>query len=79
MPGELQLELIDLQCDTAMKDTKDKFASMDINTFHKYLVPKYPRLTAMAAKVLCMFGTTYLCEQVFSIIILLQMNNNKTK
>ena len=43
MPGEIQLEVIDLQCDTAMKDI---FASVDINTFHKYLVPKYPRLTA---------------------------------
>lgn len=28
----------------------------------------------MAAKILSMFGTTYLCEQVFSV-----MNNNKTK
>jgi len=31
-------------------------------------------VTALAAKVLCMFGTTYLCEQVFSVI-----NINKTK
>ena len=37
-------------------------------------MPKYPRLTAMAAKVLPLFGTTYLCEQVFSI-----MNNKITK
>ena len=31
-------------------------------------------MTALAAKVLCMFGTTYLCEQVFAV-----MNINKTK
>ena len=71
MPADIQLELIDLQCDTAMKDT---FASVGLDTFYQYLVPQYPKLTAMAAKVLSMFGTTYLCEQVFSV-----MNNNKTK
>lgn len=70
MAAEIQLELIDLQCDTKMKD---KFASVDLNKFYQYLTPQYPRLTAMAAKVLSMFGTTYLCEQVFSV-----MNNNKT-
>ena len=31
-------------------------------------------MTALAAKVLSMFGTTYLCEQVFSV-----MNITKTK
>ena len=31
-------------------------------------------MTALAAKVLCMFGTEYLSEQVFSV-----MNINKTK
>jgi len=31
-------------------------------------------VTSLATKVLCMFGTTYLCEQVFSV-----MNINKTK
>lgn len=71
MPADIQLELIDLQCDSAMKD---KFRSVGLDTFYQYLVPGYPKLTAMAAKVLSMFGTTYLCEQVFSV-----MNNNKTK
>lgn len=71
VPADIQLELIDLQCDSAMKD---KFGSVGLDTFYQYLVPGYPKLTAMAAKVLSMFGTTYLCEQVFSV-----MNNNKTK
>ena len=31
-------------------------------------------LTAFAGKILCMFGTTYLCEQAFSV-----MNINKSK
>ncbi|KAK2847545.1 hypothetical protein Q5P01_010544 [Channa striata] len=71
MPADIQLELIDLQCDSAIKD---KFGSVGLDTFYQYLVPGYPKLTAMAAKVLSMFGTTYLCEKVFSV-----MNNNKTK
>lgn len=70
MPADIQLKLIDLQCDSTMKD---KFGSVGLDTFYQYLVPGYPKLTAMAAKVLSMFGTTYLCEQVFSIM------NNKTK
>ena len=70
MPSDIQLELSDLQCDTAMKN---KFASVGLDTFYQNLVPQYPKLTAMAAKVLSMFGTTYLCEQVFCV-----MNNNKT-
>lgn len=45
-----------------------------VDTLYKHLLPVYPNLTALAAKVLCMFGTMYLCEQVFSVI-----NINKTK
>jgi len=60
-----------LQCDS---DLKTKFALASLDTFYQYLIPGYPKVTARAAKVLCMFGTTYLCEQVFSV-----MNINKTK
>jgi len=34
----------------------------------------YPKVTSLATKVLCMCRTTYLCEQVFSV-----MNIDKTK
>lgn len=71
MPADIQLELIDLQCDS---DLKQKFASVGLGTFYQYLLPGYPKLTALAAKVLSMFGTTYVCEQTFSV-----MNINKTK
>lgn len=71
VPVDMQLEIIDLQCDVELKD---KFASVGLDTFYQYLLPGYPKLTALAAKMLCMFGTTYLCEQVFSV-----MNINKTK
>lgn len=71
MPVDMQLEIIDLKCDVELKD---KFASVGLDTFYQYLLPGYPKLTALAAKMLCMFGTTYLCEQIFSV-----MNINKTK
>ena len=35
---------------------------------------RYPVFKMFASKILCMFGTTYLCEQAFSV-----MNINKTK
>ena len=71
LPVNIQLEIIDLQCDL---DLENKFTMVGLNTFYQYLLPWYPQLTAIAAKVLCMFGTTYLCEQVFSV-----MSINKTK
>ncbi|CAL9692766.1 unnamed protein product [Knipowitschia caucasica] len=71
LPVEIQLEIIDLQCDA---DLKGKFASVGLDRFYQYLLPGYPKLTALAAKMLCMFGTTYLCEHIFSV-----MNINKTK
>ena len=71
VPVNIQHEIIDLQC---VSDLKEKFAAAGLDTFDQYLLPGYPNLTALAAKVLCMFGTTYLCEQVFSV-----MSINKTK
>ncbi|KAL3989177.1 hypothetical protein ACER0C_013495 [Sarotherodon galilaeus] len=58
LPVRIQLEIIDLQCDG----------------FEGQICRSYPNLTALAAKLLCMFRTTYLCEQVFSV-----MSINKTK
>ncbi|XP_037789324.1 general transcription factor II-I repeat domain-containing protein 2-like [Penaeus monodon] len=71
LPVNIQLEIIDLQCDS---DLKGKFAAAGLDTFYQHLLPGYPSLTALVAKVLCMFGITYLCKQVFSV-----MNINKTK
>ena len=54
------------------KNTKN--CKDSLNTFYRHLLSGYPNLTALAAKVLCMFGNTYVCEQAFSV-----MNINKTK
>ena len=71
LPVDWQLEIIDLQCDS---DLKTKFALASLDTFYQYLFPGYPEVTSLPTNVLCMFGTTYLCEQVFS-----ATNINKTK
>jgi len=62
LPVDLQLEIINLQCDS---DLKTKFALASLDTFYQHLIRGYPKVTALAAKVLCMFGTAYLCEQGF--------------
>ncbi|KAJ3609011.1 hypothetical protein NHX12_023538 [Muraenolepis orangiensis] len=71
VPEAMQMELIELQCCAPLKDT---YASVAIEVFYQSLPPQYPMLTAFAGKILCMFGTTYLCEQAFSV-----MNINKSK
>jgi len=68
---DFELEIIDLQCDS---DSKTKFALVTLDTFYRYHFSGYSKVTSLATKVLCMFGTTYPCEQVFSV-----MNINKTK
>ena len=72
LPINIQPEIIDLQCDS---DLKGKFATAGLDTIYQYLLAGYPNLKALAGKkVLCLFRTTYLCEQVFSV-----MDINETK
>ncbi|XP_059845272.1 general transcription factor II-I repeat domain-containing protein 2-like [Hypanus sabinus] len=69
-PEELQLELIDLQSDPVLKE---KFNSLKLNDFYASLGKEvFPNLRRTAQKMLALFGSTYLCEQVFSV-----MNINK--
>ena len=71
-PDVVQLELIDLQCDSTLKE---KFQSESIDKFYASLnASKFVNLRKMAMKLLVLFGSTYICEQTFSI-----MNINKTK
>ncbi|XP_029657427.1 SCAN domain-containing protein 3-like [Octopus sinensis] len=53
LAANLQLEIIDLKYDS---DMKNKFTMVGLDTFYKYLLPKYPNLTALAAKILSMFA-----------------------
>uniref|UniRef100_A0A8C3YF17 SPIN-DOC-like zinc-finger domain-containing protein n=1 Tax=Catagonus wagneri TaxID=51154 RepID=A0A8C3YF17_9CETA len=61
----LQMEVIDLQCNTALKTKYDK---VGIPEFYKYLWSSYPKYRTHCAKILSMFGSTYICEQLFSIM-----------
>ncbi|XP_073694049.1 general transcription factor II-I repeat domain-containing protein 2-like [Garra rufa] len=70
VPEELQMELIELQCNTPLKD---KFATVTVDLFYQNLGPTFPKMIGFASKILSMFGTTYLCEQAFSV-----MNINKS-
>ncbi|CAI5677807.1 unnamed protein product [Oreochromis niloticus] len=69
-PEELQLELIDLQSDPALKE---KFSSLKLNDFYASLNDAaFPNLRRKAQMMLALFGSTFVCEQTFSV-----MNINK--
>ena len=71
-PQELQLELIYLQSDSVLKE---KFNSVKLNDFYASLNrATFPNLRTTAQKMLTLFGSTYVCEQTFSI-----MNANKAR
>uniref|UniRef100_A0A8K9Y6G0 SPIN-DOC-like zinc-finger domain-containing protein n=1 Tax=Oncorhynchus mykiss TaxID=8022 RepID=A0A8K9Y6G0_ONCMY len=69
-PPNLQMELIDLQCNDALRA---KYAAVGAAEFARFLPGTMPQLRIQAAQTLSMFGSTYLCEQLFSL-----MNLNKT-
>ncbi|XP_010617352.1 general transcription factor II-I repeat domain-containing protein 2B isoform X1 [Fukomys damarensis] len=62
---ELQMEVIDLQCNTVLRAKYDK---VGVPEFYKYLWSSYPRYRRHCAQILSMFGSTYICEQLFSIL-----------
>nr|KAF6360091.1 hypothetical protein mMyoMyo1_011049 [Myotis myotis] len=69
-PEEVQLELIDLQSDIVLKE---KFSSLELRDFYASLnEATFPNIRKMAQKILVLFGSTYVCEQTFSV-----MNINK--
>ncbi|KAI5609624.1 general transcription factor II-I repeat domain-containing protein 2-like, partial [Silurus asotus] len=70
-PQEVQLELIDLQSDSVLKE---KFSSLELNDFYAaFNEAMFPNLWKTAQKMPTLFGSTFICEQTFSVI-----NINKT-
>ena len=70
-PQELQLVLIDLQSDYLLKE---KFQVLKLNEFYALLNDAtFPNMQKMAQRMLVLFGSTYICEQTFSL-----MNFNKS-
>lgn len=69
-PVMLQMELIDLQCST---DLKTKFREAQgkqdtVGQFLRELPPSFPKLLKLFTRVLCLFGSTYVCEKLFSTV-----------
>ncbi|XP_074510983.1 general transcription factor II-I repeat domain-containing protein 2A-like [Sebastes fasciatus] len=67
-PPVLQMELIDLQCNS---DLKAKFREVSgkadqLGQFLRELPPSFPELSRMFKRTMCLFGSTYLCEKLFS-------------
>ncbi|GFT13234.1 general transcription factor II-I repeat domain-containing protein 2A [Trichonephila clavipes] len=66
----LQMELIEIQCDSLLKQT---FMEVGIPDFYAYLsIDRFPKILSFVTRIMAMFETTYSCEQLFSL-----MKNNK--
>ena len=62
---ELQMELVELRCDTFLKQ---KYAEVEIPEFYTFLPrERFPKLLSAAARIIAMFGSTHVCEQFFFI------------
>ena len=66
-PTNLQMELIELQCCDTLKS---KYDSMGAAQFPRFIPDTMPQLRTQAAQILSMFGSTYLCEQLFSLMMI---------
>lgn len=62
-PTNLQMELIELQCNDTLKSKCDAVGAAQ---FPQFIPDTMPEFRTQAAQMLPMFGSTYLCEQLFS-------------
>ncbi|KAJ8893806.1 hypothetical protein PR048_006407 [Dryococelus australis] len=61
----VQMELIDLQCDNVLKN---KFNEIEIPKFYSYLSSQCSEMHQFSARILAIFGSTYLCDKLFSLM-----------
>ena len=62
----LQVELVTLQCNFSLES---RFKQISLHEFYKSLdKARYPMLRTQAKRMMCQFGSTYICEQVFCIL-----------
>lgn len=65
-PSDVQFELIDLQSDSLLAEN---FKSVPLLDFYSSLnEDNFPNLRRHAQKLLVLFGSTYICEQTFSVM-----------
>ncbi|UYV69091.1 hypothetical protein LAZ67_6002396 [Cordylochernes scorpioides] len=65
VPNHMQMEVIDIQCDS---DLKAKFIEVGVSEFYKYLPARFENTRKLAYEIMSMFGSTYRCEQLFSLM-----------
>ena len=63
-PTNLQMELIELQCNASLKS---KFDAVGAAQFPQLIPETMPQLRTQTAQLLSMFGSTSLCVQLFFI------------
>uniref|UniRef100_A0AAR2IMY0 SPIN-DOC-like zinc-finger domain-containing protein n=1 Tax=Pygocentrus nattereri TaxID=42514 RepID=A0AAR2IMY0_PYGNA len=64
----LQLELIKIQCDDCLKNHHQQ---LSLPKFYRGLEKeKFPLMSCHAKKMISLFGSTYICEQTFSLLTL---------
>uniref|UniRef100_A0A8D2IX21 HAT C-terminal dimerisation domain-containing protein n=1 Tax=Varanus komodoensis TaxID=61221 RepID=A0A8D2IX21_VARKO len=75
-PPVFQMELIDLQCNSELKAKFRKVSGKadKLGQLLRELPVTFPELSRMFKWTVCLFGSTYLCEKLFS-----TMNFNKSK
>uniref|UniRef100_A0A8C4SXG7 SPIN-DOC-like zinc-finger domain-containing protein n=1 Tax=Erpetoichthys calabaricus TaxID=27687 RepID=A0A8C4SXG7_ERPCA len=64
-PENIQMELIEVQSDSILKA---KYNEVGVPGLYAHLPPSYVQIRKLASRVLSMFGRTYLCEQLFSLM-----------
>jgi hypothetical protein len=77
LPANLQMECIELQSDIQLKEKFDHVSLLDFYKIYEYLPrEKYPSLHNHALFMSSLFGSTYICEQLFS---RMKYTKNKTR
>lgn len=76
--ASLQLEIIELQSNNSLRTTFNNLtSSQNLVQFYSNLSEEdFPNVRKFAAKMSCIFGSTYICEQVFSTM---KINKSKTR
>lgn len=59
----LQMELLEMQSDSSLRS---KYFEVGIPDFFSYLPERFINFRRFGTRILAMFGSTYLCEQLFS-------------
>ena len=74
VPAHLQLELIELQCDT---ECRSRYQQLPLVNFYQQLdKDRFQEIRTFAKKMLSLFGSIYLCEKTFSVM---NMNKNRVR